>query len=155
MGELLTILMYFGSFYIGIQILVAVFGLAGGLIELSLTILYGIVYGLVLLVRYLVRITTGKEIMGSFNRRVNRRSGKLGGLTIDRPNSFHRSTQVSYRSTERDQASKNRPSNLSPNSWKTVWDKQHKGGGTSTIQIKVWVLNIWEKFIDLFREREK
>ena len=144
MGDILTIALYIGGFYFGIQILIGVLSLAGGIIELLMTILGGIVYGLAKSIQWAIKAISGKDIMGSFNRRVKNRSGKLGGLTIDRPDSFRRSTSKTYRSTDPDR------------NYKKVWAKESRSGrGTHSLWIHKWAMAAWNWFIDLWREKGK
>lgn len=63
------------------------------------------------------------------------------------------STKKVYRSTHNGAEVVYSPGR-SESKWKTVWKKRHKDGGTSTISIRTWVLRIWERFIDLFREEK-
>jgi hypothetical protein len=148
-------------FYIGVSLFGAVMSFAFGLLELVLTVLWSICYGIYYLVH---RIILRRGPM-RFNRKTGSFSSDHSSIDMSIDKTIGRSVRRSTfgvgrsigRSTEREEASRERPSFL-PRKFKTYTKKKtNTNGSTSTHTVSTWepLVTMWGKFVDLFREREK
>ena len=130
---MIEMFIYMVVLMIGCYALVAIFsigfGILGGILELILSIPYGIV----ILIRWTIRKITGRD----------KHMAESFYMNPDGPSrSFRRSTTNIRRSTGKVRRS---------TGWVTVKSKR-TSRGTHTIQVRQFILNWWKRFVDFFRE---
>ena len=125
---------------IGIQIVGMVIANMFGLLMAFIEILLFVIWSVIKLPLYCYQKLIGRQV--SF----------FGPLFA------HRSTTKSYRSIKNIRRSTYHGADVISNNgskWKTVWQKQHKNGYISTFWIHKQVIAAWNRFIDLFREKNE